>query len=110
MENKFTKTDEANIIPKHKQMKCVAFGILKKIEEKFSKKPQKIIESWPGIIGSKFAPMARAVSFDRGILTVKVTSSTLHSLLSIYEKERLLQQLQKKFSKEVVQNIIFKIG
>lgn len=110
MENKFTKTEKSSILIKHKQMKNIAPGILKTIEEKFGKDPRKIIDSWPLIIGSKLASMTKVVSFDKGVLTVKVTSSTLYSLLSTYEKPKLLKQLQEKFSEEVIQNIIFKIG
>ena len=40
-----------------------------------------VVESWPEIIGPKMAPMARALSFEKGVLTVLVRSSTLYSLL-----------------------------
>lgn len=110
MENKFTKTENSNIIPRHKQMKNLAFGVLKNIEEKYEKSPKKVIDSWPEIIGSKYALLARAVSFERGVLTVEVTGSILYSLLVSYEKAKLLKKLQNKFSVEVIQNIIFKIG
>jgi hypothetical protein len=108
MGNKFTNFEKNNIIPKHKLMKNVAGSVLKNIEEKLDKDPQKIIDSWPQMIDQKLVSMTKAVSFEKGVLVVKVLSSTLHSLLSTYEKKKILQKLQKKFS--IVQNIIFKIG
>ena len=54
--------------------------------------------------------MTKVISFEKNILYVEVKSSTLYSILSLHEKERILKLMQEKFSKEVIKNIIFKIG
>jgi hypothetical protein len=84
--------------------------VLLNIEKKYRKNPRSIIEAWPKVIGEKLASMTRVVSYNEGILIVKVKSSTLYSLLNNYEKEILLKKLQKKFSKEIIHKLIFKLG
>lgn len=84
--------------------------VLSRISETYHDRPDLILSSWPEIIGSQLAVMTQAVSFSEGILTVKVKTSTLHSLLSQYDKSRILTALRKRFPKINIQNIIFKIG
>lgn len=84
--------------------------VLLKIESKYKNNPLNVIESWPEIIGSKLAPYTKIVSFEDGILTIKVKSSTLYSLLNNYEKDKLLKKLQSIYSKKVVQKLYFKHG
>ena len=69
-----------------------------------------ILEAWPGVIGPKMASMTKAISFERGILTVAVRSSTLYSLLCQHEKPRLLCLLQEQFPETQVRDIAFRIG
>lgn len=66
-----------------------------------------IAKEWFANLGEKMGPMTEIVSFEEGILTVKVKSSTLYSLLCQHEKPRLLRLLQKKFS---IRDIKLKIG
>lgn len=66
-----------------------------------------IYQCWNELIGEKMASMTEPVSFIDEVLTVKVKSSTLYSLLVTHEKQRLLKQLQKKFS---IRNLIFRVG
>jgi hypothetical protein len=83
---------------------------LSQIGESYKDRPDLIIAAWPEIMGSKLAPMTQALSFEEGVLTVKVKNSTLHSLLSLHEKPRLLQSLREKFPSVTIRNIIFRIG
>jgi hypothetical protein len=85
-------------------------GLLNEIEKKKADNPNAIIACWKEIISPELLPMTKAVSFKEGALFVKVKSSTLYSLLCQYEKKKLLKKMQKKFSKEIVRNIIFKLG
>ncbi|MES2122727.1 MAG: DUF721 domain-containing protein [Chlamydiota bacterium] len=73
-------------------------------------RPDLILASWPHIIGEKLAPMTKAVSFENGLLTVKVSNSTLYSLLSQHERGRLLKCLREKFPSVGIKNIHFRIG
>jgi len=73
-------------------------------------RPDLIVAAWPEVIGPKLADMTQAVSFYDGILLVKVRNSTLHSLLSRHDKDRILIAVKQKFPKSNVRNIVFRIG
>lgn len=66
-----------------------------------------IFKAWQNLIGEKMAHLAEPVSYIDGILTVKVKSSTLYSLLAGPEKSRLLKTLKEKFS---IRNLVFRVG
>jgi len=83
---------------------------LSKIDVTFQGRPDLLLAAWPDIIGPKFAPMAVAVSFQEGVLYVKVKNSTLYSLLNQHEKIRLLNALRKRFPKLVIKTILFRMG
>lgn len=84
--------------------------VLAKIGEVYQQRADLILAMWPDIIGAKLAAMTQAISFTDGILVVKVKNSTLHSLLSQYEKLRLLKLLRQKFPHVEIKNIYFRIG
>ncbi len=85
-------------------------GVLKKIGEVHKERPDLILAAWPQIIGERLSKMARAVSFEGGVLTVKVANSTLYSLLMQHEKKRLLQVLRETFPGAEIKNIVFRLG
>ncbi|MEI6242050.1 MAG: DUF721 domain-containing protein [Chlamydiota bacterium] len=93
-----------------KEMNKLLPEVFKEIEGAYAKKGFLVVEAWPEIIGEKLARMTKVVSLKDGILTVSVKSSTLFSLLCQHEKERILQILQKRFSKEIVRKILFRMG
>lgn len=66
--------------------------------------------AWPEVVGAKLATMTRAVSFVEGVLLVKVSNSSLHSLLFRYEKGPLLRRLRQKFPAVSITDIVFRIG
>ncbi len=68
---------------------------------------EEIYQFWKDLIGEKMAPLTEPVSFVDGVLTVKVKSSTLYSLLVAHERPRLLSRLQEKFS---IRNLNFRMG
>lgn len=84
--------------------------VLDKMGESFSKRPDLILAAWPELIGEKLAPMAQAISFSDGVLTVKVKNSSLYSLLTQHEKPRLMKAMQAKFPSVMIRNIIFRLG
>ena len=73
-------------------------------------RPDLIMVAWPEVIGQKHASMTKAISFDKGVLSVKVSNSTLYSLLIQHERGRLLKALRKKFPSVEIKNIQFRIG
>ncbi|MFI0434694.1 MAG: DUF721 domain-containing protein [Parachlamydiaceae bacterium] len=84
--------------------------VLAKIAEVYEQRSDLILAMWPDIIGAKLASMTQALSFADGVLVVKVKNSTLHNLLSQYEKLRLLNLLRQKFPHAEIKNIYFRIG
>ena len=105
MRKKDWKTASTN-----KSLKSLLSDFIVDIDTKYSNKPNKIIEYWPKVIGEKLSPMTKVIAFENKTLTVLVKSSTLHSILCGQEKIRLLNLMQKQFSRETIRNIIFKIG
>lgn len=102
------KGDGSNLT--NKQMKDLLPKVLSQIGAIFRDRPDLILAAWPQIIGEKLAPMAKAVCFEKGILVVKVSNSTLYSLLSQHERGRLLKNLREKFPTVEIKNIHFRVG
>jgi hypothetical protein len=98
------------IQPTGKHIKQLLPEILKQVGEIYQDRPDLILAAWPEVVGERFAPMAQAVSFNSGILMVKVKNSTLHSVLSQEQKPRLLKSLREKFPSVAIRNIMFRIG
>lgn len=73
-------------------------------------RPDLVLASWPELIGEKLASMTAAVSFENGVLYVKVGNSTLYSLLAQHERGRLLKSLREKFPSIEIKNIHFRMG
>ena len=105
----------ANRLPRHfdgTQKTGVKIGdLLPEILHGISRKtlvPQEaVFQEWLILIGEKMAPMTQPVSLNEWVLTVKVKSSTLYSLLCQHEKPRLLRKLQEKFP---VRDLVFRVG
>ena len=85
-------------------------GVLDKISDAFGERPDLILASWPEIIGPHFAHITQAVSFENGVLTVKVKNSSLYGLLNQTEKPKLVYSLRTKFPKVEIKTILFRIG
>lgn len=85
-------------------------AVLKQIGDVYQERPDLILEAWPAVIGPQLALMTRALSFKEGVLTVIVNNSTLHSLLTVKEKQRILAAFKAKFPRVSFNNILFRIG
>lgn len=94
----------------NKQMKDLLPKVLSHIGAIYRDRPDLILAAWPLIIGEKLASMTKAICFEKGILVVKVSNSTLYSLLSQHERGRLLKNLREKFPAVEIKNIHFRIG
>jgi hypothetical protein len=84
--------------------------VLDQIAKVHGQRPDLILLAWPQIIGDKFAPMTKAISFKEGVLTVHVNNSTLYSILAQQEKKRLLRQLKEKFPSVQIRDLLFRLG
>lgn len=80
------------------------------ISKTYHDRPDLILAAWPEIIGEPFAQMTQALSFREGVLTVKVSNSTLHSLLCQYDKPRILKNIRDKFPTTSIKTIVFRQG
>lgn len=94
----------------NKQLKDLLPKALSSIGALHRDRPDLIVAAWPQVIGEKLAAMTNAVSFDKGVLYVKVRNSTLYSLLAQHERGRLLKSLREKFPSVEIKNIHFRIG
>lgn len=90
-----------------KKMADLLPGVLSDLGKKAKDPREEIFRFWRELIGESMALMTDPVSFVDGVLTVKVKSSTLYSLLVTHERPRLLARLQEKFS---IRNIVFRVG
>ena len=84
--------------------------VLRGIQRKHQLRPDLVVASWKALVGPQISGMSKAQKFEGGKLFVKVKNSSLLSVLSTYEKERLLALLQKKFPAANIKEIIFRIG
>ena len=105
----YKRKSKINKISYPRNIDIILPGVIGKIEKNYKNNPSNIIETWPIIIGKKLAPMTKVESLQNGTLVVKVKNSTLYSLLTSYEKEKILKKLQTKFSKNVIQKLYFKL-
>lgn len=94
----------------NREMKSLLPRLLGQIAEMHKERPDLILAAWPEIIGRKLAPMTKAVSFEGGILFVKVNNSTLYSLLAQHERQRLVTCLRGRFPAVQIKNIVFRLG
>jgi hypothetical protein len=93
-----------------RRLDFLAKKLLLEIGNERTKKGDEILAFWPEIVGPSIAPMTYAESYIAGTLVVRVKNSTLYSLLSQYEKARLLKLLKEKFPEAGIANITFRIG
>lgn len=84
--------------------------VLGEIGELYSARPDLVLAAWPEVIGPKLALMTQAVSFNEGVLLVKVKNSSLYSLLSQHDKQRILNSLRSRFPRVEIRNVVFRIG
>lgn len=96
--------------PTGRHIKELLPNVLKGYETMHAAKVRYLIDAWPELIGSKLATMTSVEGFAQGIVKVKVTNSTLLSLLSGPEKAKLLATLRERFPSAGIKNIQFFIG
>ena len=90
-----------------KELKDLLPDTLKAIRERAGQQSGEIYLYWPQLLSPETAPLTEPVSFEEGILTVKVKSATLYSLLVQHERPLLLKRLQEKFS---IRGLTFRRG
>ena len=97
-------------LPRAHHIRQLLPRFLEDIGKKLQERPDLIVASWPEIIGYQLSPMTQAVSFIDGVLLVKVSNSTLYSLLNQSDKPRLIKNLRDKFPGTMIKTIFFRLG
>lgn len=82
---------------------------LEEVGRLYHNRPDLILAAWPEVIGSRLAPMTQPISFQEGVLIVKVGNSTFLSLLT-RDKPRLIKNLRDKFPGTLIKTILFRLG
>lgn len=83
--------------------------MMQALGERVKERPDEVLKAWPGVVGELHASMSKAVSFESGILKVKVKNSSSHSVLS-QKAPDLLRNLREKFPYATIKKILFSIG
>lgn len=96
-----------NTATKTKEMKNLTLNFLKDIKKRRSFDIEKVLED---VIGKEAFSMVEILSLKDSILMLRIKNSTLYSIFSNYERDKILRKIQKKLSKDIIKNIIFKIG
>jgi hypothetical protein len=69
-------------------------------QESFSRK-EEVLKAWYGIIGDQLRGLTQVISWRKGVLTIKVKSPVLYSMLCTHENSRLLAKLQNRVPNQV---------
>jgi hypothetical protein len=93
-----------------KQISAILPRLLEQIGQRFATRPDLVLVAWPEVVGSRLASMTKATSFEDGVLFVRVSNSTLYSLLNQYDKSRIIQNLRQKFPNTVIKTVLFRLG
>jgi hypothetical protein len=103
------KNYDGTKVTTHRVSELLPF-VLGEIGDLYNARPDLLLAAWPDVIGPKLALMTQAVSFNEGVLLVKVKNSSLHSLLSQHDKQRILSTLRARFPRVEIRNVVFRIG
>ncbi len=96
--------------PTSKPLSKLLPKVMQSIQKTHQMRPDLGVASWEKIVGPQISGMSKAYKFEGGKLFVKVKNSSLLSVLSTYEKDRLLKLLRDKFPNQSIKEIIFRIG
>ena len=94
-----------NIIP----ISDVLKSVFEKIESKDLLSRDQIEEAWKSIVGERAASHSRPSTIRNGVLTVQIESSVWMQELD-FQKRSILKGLKKRFGKDRISEIRFKIG
>ena len=81
-------------------------GALLKIESCRQGRPDLILSAWKEVVSERWRAMTDAISFEKGVIVVKVRSAALYSLL-VQQQGKLLRQLQERFPQAALKRIKF---
>jgi len=98
------------LFPTGKPLKKLLPDVLAHMGKRLEQKPTWVVAAWQDVIGPRLGPMTGALSFQEGILIVRVKNATLLSVLSQFERAKLLNRMREKFPSLLIRSIHFRIG
>ncbi len=93
-----------------KHMSQVLSQYLEELERLRKVNPQKLIKAWHSVMDPKYEGMTAAVGYQDEELLVKVSNSSLFSLLKQTNQKSMLEQLREIAPKTPVKKIHFLFG
>ncbi len=103
-------TSQKKVKSTSKHLKDLLGGFEKKLKKLNSIPSVEIVKFWPKIVGDNISKMTKAMEFKEETLFVKVNNSSLFSLLTLHEKQKLIQLLRKQFPTVKIKDIHFRLG
>lgn len=94
--------------PAGKEAKNLLASVLKKIDNRQRISIAAIRKVWIEILGEKYATMTEVVAFDEGVLTVKINSAPLFSILKAEQKTQLEKEMRKRMPALKLQKLNFR--
>lgn len=102
--------DDSKIKPTSKHLKDLLGNFEKKMKSLERVPVEDILNSWPTLVGNNIAEMTKAVEFKDATLFIKVSNAALYSLLTLHEKDRLIDLLKIKYPSVKIKTIQFRLG
>lgn len=96
--------------PTGQELSSLLGAFLSEFKVENASQKEEVFKTWSAIIGTKLAEIAIPVSWEKGVLVVKVKSSTLYSLFCTKEKGPLMQKMKKSLPNVDIKNISFRVG
>lgn len=94
--------------PAGKEAKNLLSAVLKKIDNRQRVSIDLIRKVWVEILGEKYASMTEVVVFDDGVLTIKINSAPLFSILKAEQKSQLEHEMRKRMPTLKLQKLNFR--
>ena len=92
----FSKKWHFEAFPAGKDVKNLLSTVLKKIDNRQKNNIGRISEIWNLLLGERYAPMTKVVEFHEGVLTIKIDSAPLFSILKSEQKTQLEKEMRKR--------------
>ena len=84
-------------------------GVLRRLRLMRVVEGQRLVDAWPGVAGKKIAQHTRALSFEKGVLTVAVDGPAWMNQLR-FLKPQLMRSLAPKITRGRLKDIRFVLG
>ena len=102
------RRNDFEIFPAGKPLQKLLTPFLKWVEGQRDKELDKVTDSWNQLLEPPYRERTKVEKFQDGLLFIKVSSATVHSILEMQEKKRLIGEMQKRHPRLGLKNIVFR--